>query len=346
MGQRNNFWQAVRGICIICVVLIHCRSGISFKEDSIFLSWNYDYWLALRQFINFPVAIFIFLAGYFTNQEKVKKNVMEYFTGRVRRILVPYLIWTAFYTVINTVLGYDLGYKTLVKNLFLGGASTPLYYLVVLMQLVILTPILLECLKSKWLNRLCFLITPMYLLVMYYYQFSNHRQMPFYSIFCFAWFIFYYFGLYVNYMKLYKSSNDKLKTNAVFLVLVALCLSIVECYVLLYFGASDGFASSQIKISSYMYVITVINLLFLLEKKYIQENSTLIKLGNASFGVYFAHCFVLIFVNKLMGYIPIIHNILPLYQLIQLTITIGVSYGIVVITKRVVGEKFSNLIGF
>jgi len=77
----DAYWQYIRGICIICVILIHCKTGVGY-ENNLIGSWNFDYWLIFRQFINFPVAVFIFLAGYFTNIEKAKKGYITYITNR------------------------------------------------------------------------------------------------------------------------------------------------------------------------------------------------------------------------------------------------------------------------
>lgn len=71
---RNEFWQCVRGICILAVVLIHCPSGIEYGRGT----FEYAATLLLRQVINFPVAVFIFLSGYFINVEKVYKNNKTY----------------------------------------------------------------------------------------------------------------------------------------------------------------------------------------------------------------------------------------------------------------------------
>lgn len=81
MDNRDDYFQGIRGLCIICVVLIHCMVGMSFKNN-FELSYNYNYWLILRQFINFPVAVFIFLSAYFVNIERTKINKMEYFRNR------------------------------------------------------------------------------------------------------------------------------------------------------------------------------------------------------------------------------------------------------------------------
>lgn len=70
---KDVYWQWVRGICIFAVILIHSKTGIVYRNN-IYDSWNFDYWLIVRQFINFPVAIFIFLAGYFCKLEGYKQS--------------------------------------------------------------------------------------------------------------------------------------------------------------------------------------------------------------------------------------------------------------------------------
>ncbi len=55
---KNQYLQAVRGVAIAAVVLIHCLS-------------QYDVAVALRPFLNWAVAVFLFLSGYLTNEQKV-----------------------------------------------------------------------------------------------------------------------------------------------------------------------------------------------------------------------------------------------------------------------------------
>ncbi len=49
---KDPYWQQVRGICIIYVVLIHCNNGLEYK-DRFLNSWNCRYWLIMRQVIIF-----------------------------------------------------------------------------------------------------------------------------------------------------------------------------------------------------------------------------------------------------------------------------------------------------
>lgn len=56
--------------------MIHCPTGIAYSYAEL------NCWFVLIQFINFPVAIFVFMAGYFVNESKVATGVFSYFLNR------------------------------------------------------------------------------------------------------------------------------------------------------------------------------------------------------------------------------------------------------------------------
>lgn len=59
MESKREYWQSVRGICILAVVLIHSLGGFDYSAG-----YNTEF-IILRQIINFAVAIFVFMSGYF-----------------------------------------------------------------------------------------------------------------------------------------------------------------------------------------------------------------------------------------------------------------------------------------
>ena len=76
MKQRDDFWQFIRGLCIAAVVLIHCPNGIGYSPVCFYS------WFSLRQIINFPVATFVFMAGYFVSRQKVEAKPISYMVVR------------------------------------------------------------------------------------------------------------------------------------------------------------------------------------------------------------------------------------------------------------------------
>lgn len=77
MDKKILKWQFARGLAIIAVVLIHSPNGMTNDIGTL----GFKSWMVLRQFINFPVALFIFMTGYFVNPEKMK-NYKQYMISR------------------------------------------------------------------------------------------------------------------------------------------------------------------------------------------------------------------------------------------------------------------------
>ena len=62
LKRRSDYWQIIRGISIIAVVLIHCTSFLAYP----IVSFDGGYYYIFRNIINFPVALFFFMAGKFS----------------------------------------------------------------------------------------------------------------------------------------------------------------------------------------------------------------------------------------------------------------------------------------
>lgn len=61
--EKDEFVQFLRGISIIAVILIHCKTGM--ESESIEL-W---YWIILRQILNFSVPMFFSISAYFSMKQ-------------------------------------------------------------------------------------------------------------------------------------------------------------------------------------------------------------------------------------------------------------------------------------
>lgn len=162
--DKDIFWQSIRGICIICVILIHCTNGAAYRYAIAPYSWNFDYWIIMRQVINFPVAVFIFLAGYFTKIESVEKSKYSYVRSRIKRLLIPFLFWSTFFTMLKVFFLRDgVNLIEIIVKIILGLSSGQLYFILVLLQLTIITPYLVNEIKNRKYAKFLFLITPLYL---------------------------------------------------------------------------------------------------------------------------------------------------------------------------------------
>ena len=83
-NEKNIYWQSVRGICILAVVLIHSLQCYDFNNGIVII----------RQIINFAVAIFVFMAGYFVNIDKAgggeTMRALHFLVAHIQHALLLY----------------------------------------------------------------------------------------------------------------------------------------------------------------------------------------------------------------------------------------------------------------
>lgn len=72
MKEKREYWQSIRGICILAVVLIHSLGGFDYSTG-----YSVEF-VILRQIINFAVATFVFMAGYFVNVDALFDKEFSY----------------------------------------------------------------------------------------------------------------------------------------------------------------------------------------------------------------------------------------------------------------------------
>ncbi len=135
---KDRYLQAVRGVAIAVVVLVHCLPQC-------------DVSVALRPLLNWAVAAFLFLSGLLTAEARIARGVLG---RRIRRTLPPYVVWSLAYALLlqgSSVLGA-------LKALLTAGAAAQMYFIAVYLQLTLLTPLLYRLLK--WRPLIAYAITP------------------------------------------------------------------------------------------------------------------------------------------------------------------------------------------
>lgn len=308
--EKIDSIQILRGLAIIAVVIIH--------------SYPECLGIFLRPFVNFAVAMFVFLSGYLT-----KVDILDYkkfIFKRIKRVFVPYCIWSVIYMIPS---GFD-GFW----NKFITGRCCGIfYYIFVYMQLVFLTPLIIKLIKSKY-RIFAWFITPFFTILFRYifvWLGLDTLSSNFKYLFV-AWFIFYYVGILLgNNIITFKSDNRVY----VALYVIAIALSICEGLVWRKMGNND-MATTQLRISS---IITSMSSIcfaykFIKSEKNLSKNiigKVLVLIGNTSFGVYFSHLLIMDF----LAATPIWkYALFPLNSIIILSISvIGVLIGNKILSK-------------
>jgi len=337
-NKKNNTVQMVRGVCIISVILIHCVNGMSYKYDKI----SYWYSIITRQFINFPVGVFIFFAGYFAKYENFK---ISDFKKRIIRLCIPYLVWSVIYLAINYIFKNDrIDFFRAIRRIMAGGCQIHLYFILVLVQMTIITPFVAMLYKrNKKYHYLFLVITPLHFLAICLYRYLFNSDMPLKATVFTAWFLFYWLGLYCNIEK-----KNSLINRQAMPVLFGVILSCAGGILLEKIFSYD-LAVSQIKISSCILTVAIINVILHNKEKIVpKQHNVLVKLGDISYGIYYVHMVGILITSHIIEMYSLTAVLsLPVIQILQLIFTLGLSVCIIIVTKKIIGKDLSGkLLGF
>ncbi|MBP3886803.1 MAG: acyltransferase [Cellulosilyticum sp.] len=151
MGKNREI-GILRGIAICAVVAIHTFSIATTNVTTGIASWMYQ---IFHNLIQFAVPCFIFISAILLSyplQDK-KLDLNKFYIKKVYRIVIPYILWSLFYLVFKIIVK-----QMAVSDLFkwqnwvfwftLGKAYTHLYYLSIILQLYLFTPLLLALVQG------------------------------------------------------------------------------------------------------------------------------------------------------------------------------------------------------
>jgi len=76
MDKRNEYWDAIKGVAIIAVIMMHATNSTrAFPAESL----NYLTGVVTRQFMTFAVPLFFFISGFFVERSFVnQKNKISF----------------------------------------------------------------------------------------------------------------------------------------------------------------------------------------------------------------------------------------------------------------------------
>lgn len=317
--KTNNMVQVFRALAIVAVVMIHTTPSGNCQ-------------VFCRPFINFSVAMFLFLSGYLTKVDN--DNWWAFYKKRIMRVIIPYVIWTVLYALAAHHI------EKLPVYLLTTKAAAPLYYIFVYIQFVLLTPLLGKLARSRY-QILGWLVAPISVIFFKYYWFLTGTELrPSIDLLgndsCLPWFTFYYLGLLLGNQIIEKKYSLKVLS---ILCLASIVLQMAEAYGWLMLDRMNG--GTQLKLTA----LLTSSLVLLIAYTILQNGSFDIKnrfiriLGDYSFGIYLCHIMV---INVLSSFVPFYKNIFyPINSAIVVVISLFCCY----IGAKVCGEKVSKWLG-
>ncbi|MGM0912767.1 MAG: acyltransferase family protein [Pseudomonadota bacterium] len=301
--MRFAFWDNWKGVAIIAVVLIHASSqAASFPVGS----WNNDFGVVVRQVLNFAVALFFFISGYFACSPQLGEP-RRFISRRLLKILYPYVFWSLVFIAISQVLnGFDF-YDAVIR--LIVGTGVPVgYFVVVLVQLVLLAP-LLSLVNSKGVHL--FIIFASFLLSIsftYYFRVLDSESFlsnfPYNGLPFFVWMPFFCLGYFLA--RFFKQGISVSSYALLGLYLLGVVFSLIEGFY--WVDEHHSLAISQLKASTYLTSIVFCLLVYSLKGSsfFSKDCRFLSWLGVNSYVIYLTHMLFIIAIKKaspLMGFV-------------------------------------------
>ncbi len=191
--ERIPFFDFIKGIAIIAVILIHVSYFYDFyftKGDDLFFVY------LMNNIARFAIPLFFICSGILLTSIK-KGQILDFYLKKFIRIFVPYLLLTCILSLYNkeTI-------STLLYNMISGQALLPYYFIIILFQLYLIYPVVLHFKDEKnfllaafFISLICYLIP----------DFWNFWGIPFMG----KYFFFFAYGIYKRECFLNFKANKK-----------------------------------------------------------------------------------------------------------------------------------------
>lgn len=330
--EYDLYWQAIRGLAILAVVLIHCKSNIQWP----IISFGGGYYLLVRNLINFPVALFFFISGYFCNVPDDNMQSITWLKRRLARLLIPYTLFSVTYYFIYSFMGVHRSAPRLLLDFLIGGMATPLYFIVVESILTCLSPLICHTIDKEKFKAIA-LGSIATIIVGYLVQLSGISIWKWmkYSPICLS---FYVGGILIRKYAI-KINLQKIK----FIFPIVLAIELVESIIELASSNMKIIAFSQFKLSGILYS-SIVCLVIYAGKRNVTERNVLVKIGECSYPIFYLHyVFIIIFNSISNNYFERVpFPILQLFEGVMVTI---LSMALWMMIKRFVPHKLIKVCG-
>jgi surface polysaccharide O-acyltransferase-like enzyme len=346
--DRDLSFDVFRGAAIIAVVAIHTIDSVFPWRCPTTGGWNLFFLVTYRQLLNFAVPAFIFISGYWMSKKSIKslEDYKTFLIGRLPRVLIPYFFWSSILLAYEAIKTHNIDVQQITFKLLTGRATTIYYFIMVISQLYIITPLLQYINRKRYGLILVLILNVISLLSAYLSRLYFNYWIPISSAF-YSWIIFYEIGLVVG------SSDNKIfatKKAQFFIlpaVLVCLLISGLEASILLSGYDNWYLAVGPVKFSSFLYSICIITAFLNIKRRLSHWPKFLAALGYYSFGIYLIHILVINQVANLVQKSSTIYSFQSLYQFTVILITISICFALISATRKLLPESFCHkVLGF
>lgn len=343
-STRSSYWDVWKGLAIVAVVVIHSCGELSSSPPN---SLTGLFGIGLRQIVNFAVPVFLAMAGFFAGRGPSGSPV-DFYRKRLVRILAPYLIWTTIYLAQDAITE-SLNIKEAVKAYLFGTGIGIGYFVIVLTQYTLLTPLITRIKSGRKHFLIMMTITAIGLFFTYYFPAlhpeSPISKFPAYALPFFVWYPFYHLGIYAAQRQAAGSSSFNGPRKFIALTFIFAIAGFIEGY----FWARHGnysFGTSQLKLTNTLYSVTFFLLILSLSRSrtVFNHDSFLALAGRNSYAVYLVHMILLTPIQRFLGSYPAIIGLQPVYIFLSTSMTLFACIALVLLLRRLLPQRLAGMI--
>jgi surface polysaccharide O-acyltransferase-like enzyme len=328
--QREIWLDNLRIIATICVVIIHvscCPPDNILLQDAATLITSKVYHTSVR----FCVPLFVMISG--SIQLHQTTSAISFYKKRIPRILLILWVWGTIYIGFNHIFRSQYNMKGYISSFLLGSTpgSTHLWFLYLITELYLITPLLWQLVNRLSDKKILFLsvaiiclffnFTPFYLIGFSKTSWIDIQSYPDYVLMFVCFIPYYLLGKIIR--------NSKFCLNYWQVYMLITMFSISSCYTI-YCSIITGNKSfhSYTSVNVLISTICLFCLFLQLGNKAVFSDRLNAKIANLSLGIYLIHEFV---INTLqLAHINafVVHPLLgvPMLTIIVFAISYYLSY--------------------
>lgn len=282
MHDRNTYFDYLRAIAIIMVVVIH--------------TYQIDDSVILRQLVNAAVPIFVAISGFFVSKKTIenKSQYVVFLRRQIPKVYVPTLLFMTPMFLLDIVRG-----ESFIKSLvYLIICNYSIYYFIAfIIQCYVVLPLLKSYVNKYKMGGgiISIIISILWIGSYTYLKNEYHMALPLiiYAGPLPCWLMFFFLGIYLGQL-----SDRKYSLSwPLFITCTGFILSVASC---IFLNSGVG-----IKPTSFVYSLGLILVLFSSKmERFLSCNNiiyrVMIWLGRQSFLLYLAHMYIIsLCLNKL-----------------------------------------------
>lgn len=300
----------------------------------------------VEQIVIVAIPAFLFVSGFFIafatgrSQHTIGWNLIG---ARVKNLLIPYLIWSVIVIGLLFALGERYSASQIIRMLTFGETQPPYYYVPLLIQLYLLSPLLVPWAKNKSLWLL--MVTALIQLTIISFRNAGYSGIdismpPAVDWVIQSWFfpghLFWFSaGLVVSFhLKAIKTWAERFKWWLLALTIVTFVAGMIEWEVLFHLSGQPWIASEETLVDSFYSIFFMLTFIAF-DRMPLPGAKQIGDIGTKSFGIYLIHSPVLTIVARVIYHVmPALLAYQILYQPLLVVAGLAIPMGLMVLVKK------------